>query len=199
MIIAQTTMIAACLAILIYIAIVVSGSFVGPDTTTQNPLVTLSKTDSLRDEQIAKSLDYIHKSDTGMSVQTIILNGVNLSSNEFIPLYDSTPYASKGHIELNMPCDSNDPRSPLFQVLVGEAPNVTALTPAYVQQVSQPPNMCIYHAQFGFGDPVTDIILKNISEKELSLKGPHAVVISTHESYTPKAPSFKDIQHKKGY
>lgn len=194
-----TTMIAACLAILIYIAVVVSGSFVERDTTTQNPLVTLSTTDSLRDEQIAKSLDHIHKSDTGMSVQTILLNGINLSSNELIPLYDSTPYASKGHIELNVPCDSNDPRSPFFQVLVGQAPNLTAVTPGYVQQISSPPNMCLYHAQFGFGDPVSDIILKNISDKEMSLSGPHAVVISTHESYTPTGSSFKDIQHKKGY
>ncbi|MGB8449831.1 MAG: hypothetical protein WCE25_08950, partial [Nitrososphaeraceae archaeon] len=64
MMIAQTTMIAACLAILIYIAVVVSGSFISKDTTNQNVLDLLSKSDSVRDEQIAKSLNYIHKSDT---------------------------------------------------------------------------------------------------------------------------------------
>ena len=68
MMIAQTTMIAACLAILIYIAVVVSGSFISKDTTNQNVLDLLSKSDSVRDEQIAKSLSYIHKSDTGMNV-----------------------------------------------------------------------------------------------------------------------------------
>ena len=57
MMIAQTTMIAACLAILIYIAVVVSGSFFSKDTTDQNVLDLLSKSDSLRDEQIAKEFD----------------------------------------------------------------------------------------------------------------------------------------------
>ena len=199
MMIAQTTMIAACLAILIYIAVVVSGSIISKDTTNQNVLDLLSKSDSVRDEQIAKSLNYIHKSDTGMNVQTILLNGINLSSNQFIPLFDSTPFASKGHIELNLPCDSNNPRSPFFQILIGQAPNLTAVTPGYVQQISVPPDMCLYHAQFGFGDPVTDIVLKNISDREISLKGPHAAVISTHESYTPTVPSFKELQHKQGY
>ena len=129
MMIAQTTMIAACLAILIYIAVVVSGSFMSKDTTNQNVLDLLSKSDSVRDEQIAKSLNYIHKSDTGMNVQTILLNGINLSSNQFIPLFDSTTFATKGHIELNLPCDSNNPRSPFFQILVGQAPNLKAVTP----------------------------------------------------------------------
>lgn len=86
MAIAQTTMIAACLAILIYVAILLSGSYLARDTTSPNLANILSKADSLRDEQIAKSLTYVHKSDTGMNVQTILLNGVNLSSNEFIPL-----------------------------------------------------------------------------------------------------------------
>ena len=199
MMLAQTTMIAACHAILIYIAILLSGSYLARDITNQNPADILSKADTQRDEQIAKSLTYIHKSDTGMNVQTILLHGVNLSSNEFIPLYDSTPFATKGHIELNLPCDSNNPRSPLFQILVGEAPNLTAVTPGYVQQISNPPDMCLYHAQFGFGDPVTDIVLKNISDKPLNLRGPHAIVISTHESYTPTVPSFKELQHKQGY
>jgi hypothetical protein len=192
-------MIGACLAILIYIAILLSGSFLARDTSNENSLDSITKADNVRDEQIAKSLTYVHKSDTGMNVQTILLHGVNLSSNEFIPLYDSTPFATKGHIELNLPCDANNPRSPLFQILIGEAPNVTAITPGYVQQISNPPDLCVYHAQFGFGDPVTDIILKNISDKPMNLRGPHAVVISTHETYTPTVPSFKELQHKQGY
>jgi hypothetical protein len=195
MMIAQTTMIAACLAILIYIAIVVSGSFVARESPGQNEFNARIDSDRISDEEIAKSLSYVHKSDMGILSQTVLLNGVNLSSNEFIPLYDSTPYASKGHIELSVPCDGDNPRSPYFQVLVGRAPNLTAITPGYVQQISKPPDICLYHAQFGFGDAVTDLILKNISDKEMALRGPHAVVISVHETYTPTAASFKDIQH----
>jgi len=199
MIIAQTTMIAGCLAILIYIATVITVNFAGQETTNENLLDILTRSDTLRDEQISKSLNYVHKSDTGISMQNVLLNGINLSSNEFIPLYDSTPYASKGHILLNVPCDSDSPEIPYFQVVVGRAPNVTALTPAYVKQISVPPDICIYHTQFGFGDPVTDILLKNTAQIPITFRGPHTVVISTHESYTPTAPSFKDIQHKAGY
>jgi hypothetical protein len=59
--------------------------------------------------------------------------------------------------------------------------------------------MCVYHAQFGFGDPVTDVVLKNISDREISFRGPSSIVITTHESFMPSTPSFMDIQHQKGY
>jgi hypothetical protein len=199
MMIAQTTMLGACLGILIYIAVLLSGNYLSRDNSNQNLADSIMESDSLRDEQIAKSLNYIHKSDTGMSMQNVLLNGINLSSNQFIPLFDSTPYASKGHIELSVPCDSSNPEISYFQVLVGRAPNVTAITPAYVKEISVPPDMCIYHTQFGFGDPVTDILLKNTAGRSVTLGSPHAIVISTHESYTPTVPSFKDIQHEQGY
>ena len=56
----------------------------------------------------------------------------------------------------------------------------------------------VYHGQFGFGSgyPVTDIVLKNISGKTVTLGGPHSAAISTHEFYTPTAPSLEQIQHK---
>ena len=30
----------------------------------------------------------------------------------------------------------------------------------YIPQLSSPPDMCVYHGQFGFGDPVTDVVSK---------------------------------------
>ena len=53
-----------------------------------------------------------------------------------------------------------------------------------------------YHAQFGFGDPVTDVILKYIANGTTNLKGPNTVAITTHESYIPRAPSFEELQHE---
>jgi hypothetical protein len=111
-------------------------------------------------------------------------------------LYDSTPYASKGHIALKLPCDSTDPSSPLFQVLVGRAPDIIPTRLGYIEQVSSPPEMCVYHAQFGFGNPVTDVILEYIANGTISLKGPHSVVITTHESYIPTTPSLEELQHE---
>ena len=57
------------------------------------------------------------------ATQTILLNGITLNSSEFIILYDSTPYASKGHIALNLPCDPKDPQDRLLDVLIGRAPD----------------------------------------------------------------------------
>jgi hypothetical protein len=70
-------MAAPSLAILIYIAVVITGIF----TANQN----IS----------ASSLNYVHKSNLNIAPVTIPLHGVNLSANQFILLYGSTPYASK--------------------------------------------------------------------------------------------------------
>ena len=202
MTIALTTMAAASLAILVYIAVVITGTYtsqnISPNGSTNTSLAEQAKLDSAMSQQIARSLDYVHKSDINIAPVTVPLHGVNLSANQFILLYDSTPYASKGHIALNLPCDANTPNVPIFQVLVGRAPDLTPLALGYISRISVAPQMCVYHGQFGFGDPVTDIVLKNVSGRTISLEGPHSVAISTHEFYTPSTPSLEQIQHQQG-
>jgi len=156
--IAQTTLIAACLAILIYIAVITTGNyFATQNIANQNPLSQQQQLDDELHKQISTNLNYSHIADTNRDSQTVLLNGMNLNTSEFLLLYDSTPYASKGHIALNLPCDANSPNNPLFQVLVGRAPDLVPTTLGYIGQISEPPQMCIYHAQFGFGKPVTDV------------------------------------------
>jgi hypothetical protein len=200
MTIALTTMAAVSLAILVYIAVVITGTYttqnILPSSSTKTSLAEQTKLDSAMSQQIASSLDYVHKSDINIAPLTVPLHGVNLSANQFILLYDSTPYASKGHLALNLPCDANTPNVPIFQVLVGRAPDLTPLALGYISQISVVPQMCVYHGQFGFGEPITDIILKNISGKTISLGGPHSVAISTHEFYTPTTQSLEQIQHQ---
>jgi hypothetical protein len=200
MTIALTTMAAISLAILVYIAVVITGTYttqnILPSGDTNTSLAEQTKLDSAMSQQIASSLDYVHKSDINIAPLTVPLHGVNLSANQFILLYDSTPYASKGHIALNLPCDANTPNVPIFQVLVGRAPDLTPLALGYISQISVVPQMCIYHGQFGFGEPITDIVLKNISGKTISLGGPHSAAISTHEFYTPTTKSLEQIQHQ---
>ena len=200
MTIALTTMAAISLAILVYIAVVITGTYttqnILPSGNTNTSLAEQKKLDSAMSQQIASSLDYVHKSDINIAPLTVPLHGVNLSANQFILLYDSTPYASKGHIALNLPCDANTPNIPMFQVLVGRAPNFTPLALGYISRISVVPQMCVYHGQFGFGDPITDIVLKNISGKTISLGGPHSAAISTHEFYTPTTKSLEQIQHQ---
>jgi hypothetical protein len=196
--IAQTTMIGACLAILVYIAVITTGNYLALQSTPDNPLSQQSEVDNALHKQISTNLNYSHKADINRASQTVLLNGLNLNASEFLLLYDSTPYASKGHIALNLPCDPNSPNNPLFQVLVGRAPDLVPTTLGYLQPISSPPQMCVYHAQFGFGKPVTDIVLKNISDRSINLTAPHSVAITTHESFIPTEQSAMEIQHKGG-
>jgi hypothetical protein len=200
MTIALTTMAAVSLAILVYIAVVITGTYttqnILPSGSINTSLAEQTKLDSAMSQRIASSLDYVHKSDINIAPLTVPLHGVNLSANQFILLYDSTPYASKGHIALNLPCDANTPNVPIFQVLVGRAPDLTPLALGYISQISVVPQMCVYHGQFGFGEPITDIVLKNISGKTISLGGPHSAAISSHEFYTPTTQSLEQIQHQ---
>src|SRR5215210_1824624 len=198
--IAQTSMIAACLAVLVYIAVITTGNYFATqeNISNQNPLSQQQQFDDALHKQISTNLNYSHIADTNRASQTVLLNGLNLNTSEFLLLYDSTPYASKGHIALNLPCDPNTPNNPLFQVLVGRAPDLVPTTMGYLEPISSPPQMCVYHAQFGFGKPVTDVVLKNISERPINLTSPHSVAITTHESFIPTEQSTMDIQHQEG-
>jgi len=93
-----------------------------------------------------------------------------------------------------MPCDARNPQAPLFHILVGRAPDLAPAAVGYLSQISNPPDTCVYHSQFGFGDPVTDIVLKNVSNRTLTLSGPHSITITTHEAYIPAAPSLEEMQ-----
>ena len=144
---------------------------------------------------LSKSLDYIHKGEVSTSSLNILLNGISLNQSEFILLYDSTPFASKGHIAVNLPCNPNNPLDPIFDILVGRAPDLFVLPLGYLEPISKPGKMCVYHGQFGFGDPVTDVILQYVGDDPIKLGGPHSIVISTHEYYNPPTESFEELQH----
>ena len=192
--ITQYTLLVAILALLIYIAVVSTGSIA---TTIQNKssLYEIQDSNLAAYQLVSSNLDYVHKADLNRATQTVLLNGITLNSSEFIILYDSTPYASKGHIALNLPCDPNDPQDRLLDVLIGRAPDMITMALGYIPKLSSPPNMCVYHGQFGFGDPVTDIVLKSVSEDPITLRGPHSVAIVSHESYIPEKASFMQQEH----
>jgi hypothetical protein len=144
---------------------------------------------------ISKSLDYVHQGDTSMTSTNILLNGIYLTQGEFILLYDSTPFASKGHIAVNLPCDPKNLLDPIFDILVGRAPDLFVMPLGYLEPLSKPGKMCVYHGQFGFGDPVTDLVLQYVGDDPIKLEGPHSIVISIHESYKPTSESFEERQH----
>ena len=62
--IAQTTMIGACLAILVYIATITTGNFFVLQNTSDSVLSQQSQIDNALHKQVSTNLDYSHKADT---------------------------------------------------------------------------------------------------------------------------------------
>ena len=188
MALSQTTLILICFVLLIYIAFIMSVSYFSGNS--KNILDQYLNLDSALYNLVSTGTNYIHQTDTTKSISTILLNGQNFSKNQFLLIADSTPYASKGHIAITFPCNKDNPAQPIFQVLVGEAPDLFSMPLGYIGAISTPPNMCVYHGQFGFGDPVTDVALKYIGEGNLLLKGPYSIVITTQEALYPESKVF---------
>jgi hypothetical protein len=70
MTIALTTMAGASLAILVYIAIIITGAYTAQNTTSSNNKTSLAeqtKLDLAMHQRIAASLDYVHKADTNVA------------------------------------------------------------------------------------------------------------------------------------
>ncbi|MBA3978385.1 MAG: hypothetical protein H0X50_09385 [Nitrosopumilus sp.] len=189
----QTILISLCIVILVYIAIIITLSFTIGDM--RNIFDQSLKLDSELYNRLSTGANYIYQTDTGKSMQTTLLNGQNFSQNEFLLMYDSTPYASKGHVAMTLPCNEDEPALPTFQVLAGRAPDLFPLPLGYIQNISSVPNMCVFHGQFGFGDPVSDLALRYVGEGNMTLNGPYSVIVSSLESYIPKQKSFEELQH----
>ena len=81
----QYTLLVAILAILIYIAVVSTGSIA---TTNQNKssLSEIQDANLAEYQLVSNNLDYVHKADMNRATQTILLNGITLilSSLSFI-------------------------------------------------------------------------------------------------------------------
>ena len=91
----QYTLLVAILAILIYIAVVSTGS-IATNSQNKNAVSELQDSNLASYELVSDNFDYVHTADMNRATQTVLLNGITLNSSEFIIMYDSTPYASKG-------------------------------------------------------------------------------------------------------
>lgn len=188
----QIALLISCFIILIYIAVVFTISFTNERST--NPLEQSLMLDSQQYNEISTGSNYLYQTNTGKSVQNTLLNGLNFSQNQFLLLYDSTPFASKGHAAMTLPCNENDPSRPIFHLLSGRAPDLFPVPLGFIQNISSIPSMCVYHGQFGFGDPISDLALQYVGEESIELSGPYSIVISDLESYIPKQKSFLELQ-----
>jgi hypothetical protein len=114
--------------------------------------------------------------------QTILLEGKTIPSNDYIHLYDSTPYMIiNGHIAAKLPCDANT-TSPL-KILTGQAPNLKPAELEFVKPLSTPGKLCIYHVDIPSksGEVVTDIAIQNPTANEIKFPPTSTVVIGVNE------------------
>src|SRR5919106_4472112 len=73
-----------------------------------------------------------------------LLADQTIPASGFIHLYDSTPYSIRnGHIAAKIPCD--DESTPLLNILVGVAPNLTPAPLELVPPLSTAGELCLYH------------------------------------------------------
>jgi hypothetical protein len=126
--------------------------------------------------------------------QTILLEGKTLLANDFIHLYDTTPYMiAVGHIAVKLPCDGKS-ESP-YKVLIGQAPHLKAADFELVKELSKPGEMCLYHVDVK-SEPstangtITDIALQNPTNKEVKF-GPTATVVIGVDEIMPGAEGSK--------
>ena len=86
----QYTLLVVILALLIYIAVVSTGSIATTTNQNESSIDEIQDSDLASYELVSGSLDYVNKADMNRATQTVLLNGITLNSSEFIILYDST-------------------------------------------------------------------------------------------------------------
>ena len=110
-----------------------------------------------------------------------LLEGITIPATKFIHLYDSTPYMiTNGHVAVNVPCEDNSTAS--IQVLMGQAPNLTAAELENLLELSTPGEMCLYHVDIApHEEVITDVAIANPGDSDLEFPPGSTVVIGINE------------------
>ena len=110
-----------------------------------------------------------------------LLEGITIPATKFIHLYDSTPYMiTNGHVAVNVPCEDNSTAS--IQVLMGQAPNLTAAELENLPELSTPGEMCLYHVDIApHEEVITDVAIVNPGDSDLEFPPGSTVVIGINE------------------
>jgi hypothetical protein len=119
------------------------------------------------------------------------MDGRVLPPNDFIHLYDTTPYMiMDGRVAAKLPC--NEQSQTPFQILIGQAPNMTSAQLELVAELSRPGQICLYHADLhsahgddpqgsAEGRAITDIAIMNPTNAEIPFPVTSTVVIGLNE------------------
>lgn len=113
-----------------------------------------------------------------------------IPANDFVHFYDTTPYKiMDGHVAAKLPCDEQL-QTPV-QILIGQAPNMTATELENIPALSNPGQTCMYHADLhsphanqtgtAGGLPITDIAIMNPTGADITFPNTSTLVIGVNE------------------
>ena len=126
-----------------------------------------------------------HASTVVRDSAVVLLGGRTLPANNFIHLYDTTPYIiMNGHIAAKLPC--NDQSESPLKVLLGSAPNLAPAEFETINELSTPGEMCLYHVDVASqpdttNGTITDIALQNPTGENIEFPSTATVVIGVNE------------------
>ena len=158
-------------------------------TTTDGLVADNATSATPRDEVIEQTDEQQNETSASTSTstvtrdsQTVLLEGESLPEDSFIHLYDSTPYKiMNGHIAAKLPC--NDASSTEVNVLIGQAPNLAPAELEFVEALSTPGELCLYHVDIASDDttPITDIAIQNNSTDDIDFPPTSTIVLGVNE------------------
>ena len=156
----------------------------GPVTTATNNATSAAPGDEVSGE--AHTDEYSESATKASTVtrdsQTILLEGESLPEDSFIHLYDSTPYKiMSGHIAAKVPCTENNATA--VDVLIGQVPNLVPAELEFIQPLSAPGDLCLYHVDIASDDvnTITDIAIANNSTEDITFPATSTVVLGVNE------------------
>ena len=175
---------------LLYIGFVVAGiiGFGVPGlNSASKPIVAQSDENMTGMAGMAETPEMHDENMTGMSTNVVrdsvaeLLEGTSIPAGQFIHLYDSTPYMiMNGHVAVNVPCEDNSTAS--VQVLLGQAPNLTAAELENLPELSTPGEMCLYHVDIApHEEVITDVAIANPGEEDLEFPPGSTAVVGVNE------------------
>lgn len=113
---------------------------------------------------------------------SVMLGDKNLPSNDFVHIYDSSPYRiNEGHISAKLPC--NEDNNTDAQVLMGQIDQLQAVTLESIDELSDPDNICQYSADIRSSNDksITDIAIQNNSTEDIEFPSTSSVIVSVSE------------------
>ncbi|WP_458747523.1 hypothetical protein [Candidatus Nitrosocosmicus sp. T] len=114
--------------------------------------------------------------------ESITLGDMSIPSNNYIHIYDSSPYKiMEGHISAKLPCDEDNNTDIL--VTMGQINQLQTVTLESIDELSDPGNLCQYHADIKSTNEssITDIAIQNNSTEEIEFPTTSSVIVSVTE------------------